>query len=194
MRMETPTYVPHLSYGERVLFVADGPHPKSGQQCKIAGILPNPSHNPAHQWYDVRFDDGSMHRFLESRLKRLDRQGGSREIPADEWRSFFESFSEQHENWLVHLEAFHGERRLASEHLRLKSISVEAADADGMILIIGEGETTEISHLTRKPTRVLLKQNEAGADEGIQIDSENAAILLRFRAAVLPELVDGIVA
>jgi hypothetical protein len=63
-----------------------------------------------------------------------------------------------------------------------------------MIVIIGEGETTELSHLIRKPSRVLITQTEAGADEGVEIDSENLLVVIRFRGAVLPELVDGIVA
>ena len=61
-----------------------------------------------------------------------------------------------------------------------------------MIVIVGEGETTEISHLIRKPSRVVLTTNDVGADEGLEINSDNALVVIRFRSAILPELVDGV--
>jgi hypothetical protein len=41
---------------------------------------------------------------------------------------------------------------------------------------------------------VWIKQNEQGADEALEIESPAGAVLVRFKSAVLPELVDGIVA
>jgi hypothetical protein len=152
-----------------------------------------------HQWYDVQFDDLSIGRFLERYIVRLntDRKDISREIPRDEWAQFFETFSGQHENWIVQVETFNQDNaeQLAFETVRLKSISVDQADpAQKMIVIIGEGETTELNHLIRKPSRVLITETETGAHEGVEIDSENVLVVIRFRSAVLPELVDGAVA
>ena len=65
--MKTSEYVPNLSLGSRVRFVGTH-HPKSVQQCVIIRILPNPSERPQKQWYDVRFDDGSLGRFHENQL------------------------------------------------------------------------------------------------------------------------------
>jgi hypothetical protein len=152
-----------------------------------------------HQWYDVQFDDLSIGRFLERYIVRpsSDRKDISREIPQGEWAQFFETFSGQHENWIVKVETFNRDNAelLASETLRLKSISVDQTDpAQKMIVIIGEGETTELSHLIRKPSRVLITETETGAEEGVEINSENVLVVIRFRCAILPELVDGIVA
>jgi hypothetical protein len=197
--MNTSRYIPHFAYGDRVRFMGYSPHPHMGEQCKIILVLPNPSMRPEHQWYDVQFDDLSIGRFLERYIVRLnsDRKDISREIPPDEWAQFFETFSGQHENWIVRVETFNRDNaeQLASETLRLKSISVDQTDpAKKMIVFIGEGETTELSHLIRKPSRVLMTQTETGADEGVEIDSENGLVVIRFRCAVLPELVDGVVA
>jgi len=63
--METRPYVPRLSCGDRVTFAGPDLHSKTGQQCTIIRILPNPSGRPENQWYDVRFDDESIGRFLE---------------------------------------------------------------------------------------------------------------------------------
>ena len=65
--MDIVSYIPHLSSGSRVLLTGIN-HPKSGQVCTIIRILPNPSRNADHQWYDVRFDDSSTGRFLERNL------------------------------------------------------------------------------------------------------------------------------
>lgn len=65
--MEIVSYMPHLSFGSRVLLTGIN-HPKNGQECTIIRILPNPSRNADHQWYDVRFDDCSTGRFLERHL------------------------------------------------------------------------------------------------------------------------------
>ncbi len=67
--MRTSEYVPNLFCGIRVRFIGEN-HRKSGQPCTIVAILPNPSRRAENQWYDVRFDDYSMGRFVERYLMR----------------------------------------------------------------------------------------------------------------------------
>ena len=64
--MSTSEYFLNLPRGTRVRLIAD--HPKNGQQCTIIGALPNPSKLAKNQWYDVRFDDYSMGRFVDRYL------------------------------------------------------------------------------------------------------------------------------
>jgi hypothetical protein len=66
--MTNANYVPNLSRGVRVVFKPTDSHPKTGQQCTVIGVLPNPSQCTEHQWYDVRFDDECTGRFLEKHL------------------------------------------------------------------------------------------------------------------------------
>jgi hypothetical protein len=40
----------------------------------------------------------------------------------------------------------------------------------------------------------VLTQNETGADEGVDILSENLHLVIRFGTVILPELVNGMVA
>jgi hypothetical protein len=61
-------YTPKFADGTRVVF-EEKDHSKSGEQCTIFDALNNPSRLPEHQWYDVRFEDNFVGRFLESRLK-----------------------------------------------------------------------------------------------------------------------------
>jgi hypothetical protein len=75
--MKSPSYIPNLSAGTEVRLLATG-HARVGQRCKIIRILPNPSGRAEHQWYDVRFQDGSLGRFLEKYLSRMDANGENR--------------------------------------------------------------------------------------------------------------------
>lgn len=65
-------YNPHYAVGTRLIFKEKN-HPRNGQQCTVFGALHNPSQQAEHQWYDVRFDDYSVGRFLEGRLQPVKR-------------------------------------------------------------------------------------------------------------------------
>jgi hypothetical protein len=186
--MKMSKYVANLSEGTRVRLMGLGHHPKRGYECTVIGVLPNPSRRAEHQWYDVRFDDNSFGRFLEKYLVE------TQEIPPREWPDLFGSFSHRHEYWLVHMEIFDRETaaQITSRMLRLKSITTEGP----MIVVVGEDVASEVSQLIRAPSRVLLTRNKKGVDEGIEeegieIDAEKNLLVLRFRSAVLPEVVDG---
>jgi hypothetical protein len=55
------TYTPAFSYGTRVVCVATVDYGKTGRST-IIRILPNPSGREDKQWYDIRFEDGSLAR------------------------------------------------------------------------------------------------------------------------------------
>ena len=70
--MGSSKYIPTLSRGIQVRIIGPDHHAKNGQQGTIIGFLPNPYERAGNQWYDVRFDDGSIGRFLERHLVRID--------------------------------------------------------------------------------------------------------------------------
>src|SRR5436190_10249853 len=83
----------------------------------------------------------------------------TREIPLEEWQDFVESFTRQHESWLVELEIFNGEngQQISSRNLHLKSVTAEPAAANEpkkMIVIVGEDGTNGVGQLIRKLSRV----------------------------------------
>jgi hypothetical protein len=61
-----------LSRGMKVRFAGQPNNRKNGQHCTIIRVLPNPSNRPESQWYDVRFDDDSIGRFLRRYLVEFD--------------------------------------------------------------------------------------------------------------------------
>lgn len=121
----------------------------------------------------------------------------TQEILRDEWAPYFEQFSRQHEGWLVTVEILGLDigDQVQVRNLPLEGIVVESTDAgDQMTIIAGSRPGARISHTISSPSRVWIKQSAQGADEALEIESPSGAVIVRFRSAVLPELVDGIVA
>jgi len=122
----------------------------------------------------------------------------TREIPRENWNSFFDTFSRQHEGWLATLEVLgrdFGAQEEAHE-LPLEGVSISSGTNEAETIAISIGKTPEshISHTVLKPTHVWIEQTQDGADAALEIESEDdSKTLLRFRSSVPPELVDGVV-
>jgi hypothetical protein len=122
----------------------------------------------------------------------------TREIPHDEWRSFFDVFSRQHEGWLANLEIFGPEIGAQEEahQLPLEGVTIASGDGEPEAISISLGKTPEdhVSHTVLEPAHVWLEQTTDGANAALEIESANETkTLLRFRSALPPEMVDGVV-
>ncbi len=122
----------------------------------------------------------------------------TQEIPREDWNSFFDVFSRQHEGWIATLEVFApdvGAQEEAHE-LPLEGISIASGGNGTDAIAISLGKTAEdhVTHTITKPEHVWLEQTSAGANAALEIESENQnKTLLRFRSTLPPEMVDGIV-
>lgn len=121
----------------------------------------------------------------------------TKEIPQTEWTGFFDSFSRKHEGWLVNLEIFGPEIGAQVEHraLALEGITGEWDEVAGHTIMIMTGVKPDdhVTHSIARPTAVSLEQTDEGADAALAIKSnDGTTTLLRFRSAVLPELVDAV--
>ena len=122
----------------------------------------------------------------------------TKRVPRSEWPKFFDNFSRQHDGWLATLEIFATdigaqveERELAFEGIVNQS---EEALGNQIIIMMGAKPDDHITHTIARPTDVSLEQTDEGADVALAIKSEaGALVLLRFRSAMLPEMVDGVV-
>ena len=122
----------------------------------------------------------------------------TREIPRENWNSFFDTFSRQHEGWLATLEVLGRDLGAQEEahELPLEGVSISSGTNEAETIAISIGKTPEnhISHTVLKPTHVWIEQTQDGADAALEIESEDdSKTLLRFRSSVPPELVDGVV-
>jgi hypothetical protein len=120
----------------------------------------------------------------------------NREIPRGQWTAFFNSFSLQHGGWIVRVEVQHGaDSQLLVRALPLVGIAVDLKGSEAGSLLITLGKTPEghWRHRIVAPARVRLKETQAGAVEAVEIAATGGeTTLVQFRAAVLPETVDGI--
>lgn len=121
----------------------------------------------------------------------------TREIPKNEWTKFFDTFSRQHEGWLVNLEIFGPEigAQVEQREIALEGITDEWDEEKGNTIMIMTGAKPEdhITHSITQPTAVSLEQTDEGADVALAIKSDDGTTtLLRFRSVVLPEMVDAV--
>lgn len=118
------------------------------------------------------------------------------EIPREEWPAFFDSFSRQHEGWLVTVEVIDpdtGWHSLARD-CALSGVTAELRQPgkDTVSIVLGK-MPTDLSHPISAVTRVWLKKTPEGAAEAIAFESATSSnTILRFRSPVLPETVDDV--
>ena len=121
----------------------------------------------------------------------------TREIPKSEWRTFFESFSLQHKGWLVSIEVLGTDigAQVEARDLPLAGITAiaDSQSGDSLQIFVGESADVHLSHTVAQPDYVAIKQTEEGADEALEIKSEDGMItLVRFRSAMPVEMVDSL--
>ena len=121
----------------------------------------------------------------------------TQEIPQNEWSGFFDSFSRKHEGSLVKLEIFGPEigAQVEERELALEGITDEWDETEGNTIMIMTGVKPDdhITHSINHPTQVSLEQTDEGTDAALAIKSaDGITTLLRFRSAVLPEIVDAV--
>jgi hypothetical protein len=121
-----------------------------------------------------------------------------REIPRDEWIEFLDSFSRQHEGWLVTVEVLGAEigAQVEAERMALGGITADlkGGGEDVISIILGKQSADHVTHNITQPTHIRIEQAESGADLALQIESmRGVTTLVRLRSAMLPEMVDGIV-
>ena len=120
----------------------------------------------------------------------------TQEIPYDNWVAFFDSFSLQHQGWLVTIEVLGADigAQVESKGLPLQGITADlkGSGATSISIMVGEEPDDHLTHTIHAPAHVRIKRNEQGADEALEIESATETTLVRFRSAMRAEMVDGI--
>jgi hypothetical protein len=116
-------------------------------------------------------------------------------IPSEEWKEFLDSFTARHRGWLVRLEIhdLETEEDVGSQFMPLHSIELDTEDSNNPRINITVGaEDKLVKHVLFRPSRLILCLSSDGADESLNVQSLNTSTTIRFRAAVLPDVVDGV--
>jgi hypothetical protein len=73
-------------------------------------------------------------------------------------------------------------------------ITFEGGDGGNVIIAAARAAGDQLTHTIHAPTRLWIERADDGADVALQIESaDRAKAIVRFRAAALPETVDGVV-
>jgi hypothetical protein len=112
-------------------------------------------------------------------------------VPAVEWPSFLERFGRRHRAWLG---TIHGVERgvpvTRVPMVGLASVTLDGASPDDVVRVTF---LNGVSLCAPRPLAVRVQRTEEGAECALEIDAADEGFLrLAFRAAALPEHVDGI--
>jgi hypothetical protein len=118
------------------------------------------------------------------------------EIPRDEWSAFLDHFTRVHRGWRVRVETTRsaGRPRLLADDIELAGISCDPGLHRAGAIVIEVGETGEkhLTHWVARPRRILLEQDDEGADRALRIASERReTVVVRLRTPARIETLDG---
>ncbi|HKY19931.1 MAG TPA: hypothetical protein VJM31_01820 [Vicinamibacterales bacterium] len=106
-----------------------------------------------------------------------------REIAREEWREFFDSFSGEHQGWLVGVDRFDEFFDESVETRHRKGALRGVQSEDGSISLAVDDRTS--GHLETEsienPQRIVLEQSEDEGDMRLEIDGPQSCIILRFQ-------------
>jgi len=118
----------------------------------------------------------------------------TREVARNEWRSFFDTYSQLHEGWLVTMEVS-GEdvpgEQIESDALPLLGISADTkgSEKNAIEITLGQGPSDELTHIVHDATRVQFMRADGGGFESIRIESADGdQTILTVRPASAREL------
>jgi hypothetical protein len=114
----------------------------------------------------------------------------TREIPRNEWTSFFNVFNQQHEGWLATVEVFGPEIGAQEEarDLPLEGVTFASGGSESEAIAISLGKTPEdhVSHTIVKPEHIWVELNAELVNAALEIESaDDTRTLMRFRSPLL---------
>jgi hypothetical protein len=119
----------------------------------------------------------------------------NRLIPRTEWSRFLEEFSRCHEDWLVTVRILSPSlgSQVESSGLPLEGIVADAGGHGPISIHLGRSPGQNVEHEIPDPKQVWVEFSAAGAEEALEIESEDGTkTIVEFRSAPLPLEVDGL--
>jgi hypothetical protein len=115
-------------------------------------------------------------------------------VPREEWPEFLEAFSRQHRAWLTTVEQpVDNVPTAATEPRPLAAVKPEGDQRRVSAIEITFGGDSHGVVRVENPTFLRIRKTDDGADRGLEIvDDEGMSTHVRFRAAAVPEMLDGL--
>jgi hypothetical protein len=117
-----------------------------------------------------------------------------RDIPRDSWRGELDSFSRQHEGWIVSITTRHpdGQVAVAAHDLPLQGVSPASPQSRDIAIVVGHSRS-HMTHEVHDPTALKLDLTDDQAERALIIDShDGTTTTVEFRSPMRPEAVDGL--
>lgn len=119
-----------------------------------------------------------------------------REIPESRWPEFLEQFSRSHRAWLATVDHVGpGAPHVDADEHALHSITPEESAGRILNIEIRFQEDSRAREAVRiqAPKHLRVDETSEGTAQGLEIvDAQGGSTRIRFRAAPLPEMLDGV--
>jgi hypothetical protein len=118
----------------------------------------------------------------------------TRNIAPDHWRDELDSFTRQHEGWLVSITTRGPDGRTAVEarNMPLQGVSPAAPDSNDIAIVVGDREN-HLTHEVHNPSALRIELTDDRAERALLIDSKDGGTtIVEFRSTMRPEDVDGL--
>jgi hypothetical protein len=117
-----------------------------------------------------------------------------RKIARSSWREELDSFSRQHEGWIVSItmRTASGAVAVAAHDVPLHGVSPASPSSDDIAISVGSSRTL-LTHEVHEPVAVQIELTADEADRALIIHgNDGTTTTIEFRTPMRPEDVDGI--
>jgi hypothetical protein len=116
-----------------------------------------------------------------------------RNIVRDSWREELDSFSRQHEGWIVSIttRSPRGDVAVAAHDVPLQGVSSASPRSDEIAINVGDSRS-HLTHEVREPVALQIDLTARQAERALIIQgSDGTTTTIEFRSPLRPEEVDG---
>jgi hypothetical protein len=118
----------------------------------------------------------------------------TRDLPRDTWREELDSFSRQHEGWLVSVTTRtpDGQVQVEVRDMALQGVTQTTPASTDLAVAVGDRDR-RLTHQVRDVTRMKIDVTDARAERALIIESaDRTETIVAFRSPMRPEDVDGL--
>ena len=118
----------------------------------------------------------------------------TRHLAQPSWRDELDSFSRQHEGWIVSLKATTSGGEVTFDAHDVPLLGIESTPSQPPNIQVALGNRRDhLAHIVRNATAVQVELTSNGADRALVIESaDGSRTTLQFRSPARPEEVDGL--
>jgi hypothetical protein len=109
----------------------------------------------------------------------------TRDIPRSNWRTELDSFSRQHEGWIVRVRVTDrdGQARVEADNLPLQGVSATTPGGDSVAVSVGQSPDDHVTHEITRPVAIAIEKSADGAERAISIRADDGSTtMVEFRA------------